>query len=138
MASRTPAANRTTADDADTNKAVTDGRDNQASNDPDVRATTEGQNVQEGDTANLTEGQRIASHQDQIEAGRPGYHCGYCGAPVGPEGQHWDSKGNAVPGNHAGTMVVADNWPENQDEQDKDKREAEQADRDVINGVTEK
>lgn len=42
--------------------------------------------------------------------GKTGYHCGYCGQPVGAEGQHYNSNGETVETPHAHTMVVADRW----------------------------
>ena len=123
------ASNRTpAAKPDDVSQARTDGRDNSTSNDPEVRATTTTSD------ANITEGGRIATNKEDLSADRPGFHCGYCGQPVGPEGQHWDAQGDATDPGHVGTLVVADNWPENQDEQDKAKNAdaAKQAD-----GLTE-
>jgi hypothetical protein len=96
-----------------------------AANTPETAKTTD---------VNITEGGRAATHRDQLPTDRPSFHCGYCGEPVGPEGQHWNEEGDAKEGAHAGTMVVADNWPEQQDEQDAGKRAKEQARRDEING----
>ena len=104
--SRTPAAKPETSSEADVKQAAADGKNNETSNDPNLRAqTTE---------PTLTEGGRIATNQGQLEADRPGFHCGYCGQPVGPEGQHWDAKGEATGNPHAGTLVVSDQWPEAQ------------------------
>lgn len=80
--------------------------------------------------SNLTDSGRIATHKDDLDADRPGFHCGYCGQDVGPEGQHWNEKGEAVANPHAGTLVVANNWPENQDAQDEAKYADVQTDSD--------
>lgn len=65
--------------------------------------------------SNVTEGGRAVADRDSLDPNRPGFHCGYCGKPVGPEGQHWDDViGEVVESQHAGTLVVADSWPENQ------------------------
>jgi hypothetical protein len=45
--------------------------------------------------------------------GRTGYHCGYCGAITTADNQHLDaSTGEVRMPEHAGVMVVADNWAE--------------------------
>lgn len=63
------------------------------------------------------------------EPGETTYHCGYCGEAVNSEGAHTDAvTGELRMPNHAGTLVVADNWPALQDAQDEKKvEEAEKA-----------
>lgn len=100
MAPSTPRNPTTPSRAADVEQAQNDNKDTTTSNDPQVQSL------------NSTDSDRIASNLEDLPADRPGFHCGYCGQPVGPEGQHWDEKGNAVSGQHAGTLVVADNWPE--------------------------
>lgn len=102
--SRTPAASRA----ADAQQAQADGNDTSTSADPNLQTLTNESPTE----PSLTEGGKIAQNEADLPADRPGFHCGYCGRPVGPEGQHWNEKGEAVPGQHAGTLVVADNWPE--------------------------
>lgn len=43
-----------------------------------------------------------------------GFHCGYCGQPVGREGEHFNAEGEAAAAPHANTMVVADDWANRQ------------------------
>lgn len=47
-----------------------------------------------------------------------GFHCGICGQEIGREGQHYDADGEVTGVRHANTLVVADNWPDKQTEQD--------------------
>lgn len=97
-AEQAPAASR----EADVEQAKRDNRDTARSNDPEVQSLNP---ISEPNT-------RIATNVADLPDDRPGFHCGYCGQPVGPEGQHWDEKGEATGNPHAGTLVVADNWPE--------------------------
>lgn len=48
------------------------------------------------------------------------FHCGYCGQRIGTGGEHYDDTkdGEEVTSTHAGTLVVADNWSDLQDQND--------------------
>ncbi len=72
--------------------------------------------VTEGD--NLAPGATLAENPNNAPGDGTGFHCGICGQPVGAEGQHYNAKNQEVAVPHANVLVVADNWPALQDEQD--------------------
>lgn len=133
MADSTPAKKATPAAAKQEPNATTPGASS-----PDTTIKTDtNPNVTTGD--NIVEGGTLSDNISNLPADRPGFHCGYCGAPVGPEGQHYDAvTGDVTTVEHAGTLVVADNWPENQDAQDASKREAVQAQRDEAEEASSK
>lgn len=49
-----------------------------------------------------------------------GYHCGICGRVCGKEGEHYNEDDEQTEVPHANVMVVADNWAELQDDQDRE------------------
>jgi len=99
--------------------------------------TTEKDQTQNGPTSTRTTARRETNTQpttnDRLapaatpavnEPSEVTFHCGYCGQRVGSEGQHTDPvSGEATMPEHAGTLVVADDWPALQDAQDAKKAE---------------
>lgn len=78
-----------------------------ATNDPSASET-----LAEGTAVDPTSGPQGAP-SPLNENGRTGYHCGYCGAIVTDDNQHLDaSTGEVRMPEHAGVMVVADDWAE--------------------------
>lgn len=73
--------------------------------------------IEPGD--NLAPRATLADNPNNAPGGTgTGFHCGICGQPIGAEGQHTNANGDQVETPHAQTMVVADNWPQLQDDQD--------------------
>lgn len=118
---------------ADSTKTTTTTKTTPAANETsatETRTEKPGDNptpIQPGD--NLAPKATLADNPNNAPGGTgTGFHCGICGQPIGSEGQHTNANGEQVTTPHAQTLVVADNWPQLQDDQDAEVLKHEQQD----------
>jgi hypothetical protein len=73
---------------------------------------------------NLAYGATLTKNPAALPGSGTGYHCGMCGQPISSNGEHYDGNGDVAAAPHANVIVVADNWPEQQAEDNERSAEA--------------